>query len=95
QQQRFQLASAQSNVSIGHGTSPSTGIGDCNVTTVPWPLALQSKRRSLSKTFCRTFRTLSADASMVGFSSLLLPSSPPWQVATHASLAVNIEDSRL
>ncbi|MER8382871.1 hypothetical protein, partial [Mesorhizobium sp. M1399] len=38
-------------------------IGDCNVTTVPWPLALQSKRRSLSKTFCRTFRTLSlADA---------------------------------
>ncbi|MER8792030.1 hypothetical protein NKH71_29985, partial [Mesorhizobium sp. M0983] len=33
--------------------------GDCNVTTVPWPLALQSKRRSLSKTFCRTFRTLS------------------------------------
>ncbi|MER9574941.1 DUF2076 domain-containing protein, partial [Mesorhizobium sp. M0115] len=29
-------------------------------TTVPWPLALQSKRRSLSKTFCRTFRTLSA-----------------------------------
>ncbi|MER8788751.1 hypothetical protein NKH71_13010, partial [Mesorhizobium sp. M0983] len=34
-------------------------IGDCNVTTVPWPLALQSKRRSLSKTFCRTFRTLS------------------------------------
>ncbi|MER9243882.1 hypothetical protein, partial [Mesorhizobium sp. M0633] len=59
QQQRFQLASAQSNVSIGHGTSPSTGIGDRNVTTVPWPLAPQSKRRSLSKTFCRTFSTLS------------------------------------
>ncbi|MES0033434.1 hypothetical protein, partial [Mesorhizobium sp. M0040] len=54
-----QLASAQSNVSIGHGTSPSTGIGDRNVTTVPWPLAPQSKRRSLSKTFCRTFSTLS------------------------------------
>ncbi|MES0102000.1 hypothetical protein, partial [Mesorhizobium sp. M0019] len=59
--QRFQLASAQSNVSIGHGTSPSTGIGDRNVTTVPWPLAPQSKRRSLSKTFCRTFST-SVDA---------------------------------
>ncbi|MER9619668.1 hypothetical protein, partial [Mesorhizobium sp. M0207] len=37
-----QLASAQSNVSIGHGTSPSTGIGDRNVTTVPWPLALRA-----------------------------------------------------
>ncbi|MER8871774.1 hypothetical protein NKI04_17885, partial [Mesorhizobium sp. M0814] len=35
-------------------------IGDRNVTTVPWPLAPQSKRRSLSKTFCRTFSTLSA-----------------------------------
>ncbi|MER9683451.1 hypothetical protein NKJ23_29835, partial [Mesorhizobium sp. M0184] len=44
---------------IGHGTSPSTGIGDRNVTTVPWPLAPQSKSRSLSKTFCRTFSTLS------------------------------------
>ncbi|MER9126437.1 hypothetical protein NKH81_25730, partial [Mesorhizobium sp. M0959] len=33
--------------------------GDRNVTTVPWPLAPQSKRRSLSKTFCRTFSTLS------------------------------------
>ncbi|MER9216614.1 hypothetical protein NKI54_32225, partial [Mesorhizobium sp. M0663] len=54
--------SAQSNVSIGHGTSPSTGIGDRNVTTVPWPLAPQSRRRSLSKTFCRTFSTLSACA---------------------------------
>ncbi|MER9946483.1 hypothetical protein NKJ70_32255, partial [Mesorhizobium sp. M0092] len=32
-------------------------------TTVPWPLALQSKRRSLSKTFCRTFRTLSTASS--------------------------------
>ncbi|MER8772926.1 hypothetical protein NKH63_30210, partial [Mesorhizobium sp. M0960] len=59
QQQRFQLAPAQFNFSIGHGTSPSTGIGDRNVTTVPWPLAPQSKRRSLSKTFCRTFSTLS------------------------------------
>ncbi|MER8784005.1 hypothetical protein NKH60_22600, partial [Mesorhizobium sp. M1006] len=27
--------------------------------TVPWPLAPQSKPRSLSKTFCRTFSTLS------------------------------------
>ncbi|MER9926274.1 hypothetical protein NKJ84_25870, partial [Mesorhizobium sp. M0048] len=34
-------------------------IGDRNVTTVPWPLAPQSKPRSLSKTFCRTFSTLS------------------------------------
>ncbi|MES0088786.1 hypothetical protein NKJ92_30455, partial [Mesorhizobium sp. M0026] len=67
QQQRFQLASAQSNVSIGHGTSPSTGIGDRNVTTVPWPLAPQSKRRSLSKTFCRTFSTLSEDNLAVGW----------------------------
>ncbi|MER8879276.1 hypothetical protein [Mesorhizobium sp. M0684] len=35
-------------------------MGDRNVTTVPWPLAPQSKPRSLSKTFCRTFSTLSA-----------------------------------
>ncbi|MER8949350.1 hypothetical protein, partial [Mesorhizobium sp. M0809] len=37
-------------------------IGDRNVTTVPWPLAPQSKPRSLSKTFCRTFSTLSRKA---------------------------------
>ncbi|MES0070484.1 hypothetical protein NKJ73_32915, partial [Mesorhizobium sp. M0074] len=59
--------------SIGHGTSPSTGIGDRNVTTVPWPLAPQSKRRSLSKTFCRTFSTLSGQttAAMVGLGSMV------------------------
>ncbi|MER9250009.1 hypothetical protein, partial [Mesorhizobium sp. M0590] len=36
-------------------------------TTVPWPLAPQSKRRSLSKTFCRTFSTLS---DLVGYNYL-------------------------
>lgn len=39
--------------------------------------------------------TLRAVASMVGFSSLLLPSAPPWQVATHVSPPANIRDSRL
>ncbi|MER9127281.1 hypothetical protein NKH81_30110, partial [Mesorhizobium sp. M0959] len=69
---------AQSNVSIGHGTSPSTGIGDRNVTTVPWPLAPQSKRRSLSKTFCRTFSTLSRIfCCLDGCLSLALISWPP------------------
>ncbi|MER9020783.1 hypothetical protein, partial [Mesorhizobium sp. M0898] len=41
-------------------------------TTVPWPLAPQSKPRSLSKTFCRTFSTLSAKLLQVHANHLVI-----------------------
>jgi transposase len=49
----------QSIVSIGHGTSPFTGIGVRNITSVPWPPSPHSEDRIFFKAFCRTLRTLS------------------------------------
>ncbi|MER8608867.1 hypothetical protein NKH48_35335, partial [Mesorhizobium sp. M1233] len=57
----FQLASAQSNVSIGHGTSPSTGIGDRNVTRAmaarpseQAPFSLQNFLQNLQHTLSKS-----------------------------------------
>ncbi|MER8640750.1 hypothetical protein, partial [Mesorhizobium sp. M1365] len=62
-------------------------------TTVPWPLAPQSKPRSLSKTFCRTFSTLSPAQNQVeAIKSLDLASPAATEtlqlLASHRSIAV-------
>ncbi|MER8816764.1 hypothetical protein, partial [Mesorhizobium sp. M0965] len=54
---------------------------------VPWPLALQSKRRSLSKTFCRTFRTLSISQRRQGSENLERLTSPECTLPSWAVFA--------